>query len=161
MAVSVKKETFVAHGKEFDTKAEAERYDKLQKARQEYEDAGYKLQSLLAETQRTADGQVFEFGIFRDYYAVTRFCGFPTLQRLTFMCRNWEVQEDEFGVNIRDGGRQDNRFYPIGDLYADERNAQKALAHAQFKELAELTEQTNKLRESVNFPLLKAPDERV
>jgi uncharacterized protein YkwD len=161
MGVMVKKSVFVSHGKEFETKAEADKYDALHTARKEYEDAQHKLQQLLAETQKTADGQAFEFGVFHDYHTIVTFYGFPVLTTVSFMCWNWTVQEDEFGVSIKEDRGRDDRFFRITSLYADKRNAEKALAAAQSNELIQLTQRTNELRKTVGLKPLKAPAEQV
>jgi hypothetical protein len=154
MAVSTKKQTYTAHGREFDKKEDAERYDALETARQGFDDAREKYDKLLAQSQRTADGQRFELGRYGDYWFIVNVLSFPDLRRVAFYGWNLQAREDKAGVSIReprgDGGREDH-WFPIKELYADESEARKALAAAQAERLGELARQTNELRKSLGL----------
>lgn len=131
MAVRVNKQTFAAAGREFDTKEEAERHDKLYSARIALEDADHAYQMLLAESCLTADRKLFNFGLFRDYWWVFGggYGGMPSLMRLNYSCRSWTVRDGEDVVEIKDStaDRGDGRYIPIRELYTDEGNAKRAM----------------------------------
>ena len=140
MAVTKAPEQFkTSDGQKFDTIEEAERHEVLITAREQYNQGRRAFNRALAMTQKTADGELFDFGIFRDYYYITPgWSGCPALQAVNFLGWNYEV-EDNDDVKIskeRDSDRQ-RISYPIKDLYRHKRKAEIALVAAQEAWLAE------------------------
>lgn len=144
MAVKTNKQTFTAAGREYDTREEAERADKLYTARQKLEDAHRAYQKTLGESAKTADGEQFEFGTWGDYWRITNpVYSMPRMVRMQFICWAWSVRSgNEEVVEIaehKDDGREP-AYVPIRELYKSERAAQVALLAAQKQWLAERAE---------------------
>lgn len=138
-------------GSEFDTEKEAEKHEELYQANEAYDTARRRLGKLLAETQKTADGKAFEFGIYRDYYFVTPgYWSWPALQQIPYLGWSWQWDNsgDKFTIftDHPDGKRL--RF-EIGNLYADKRLAEKALLEAREKRIAELHEEMEQMRAQI------------
>jgi hypothetical protein len=159
MGVQVQKQTYKSHGREFDSKAQAAKFDKLMEAKEQYEDAQRAYQRQMAEASKTADGELFEFGVFHDYYAIRGHAWLPYIHSAAFLCWNWAVRDEDGVVSISDEAKGDDKrqWYRIDELYSGKRNAEKALAEAHVKELTELTEAANKLRVSLDLPPLLPP----
>jgi hypothetical protein len=141
-------------GREFDTKKEAERHEAVITAVKEYEDAKHRLGRCLAEREKTADGQPFDFAHWGDYFYVTPgYGGMPGLSRVSFYV--WTCTFDVDGlerVTIRQhrqvGPPYQDRVeeYRIRDLYADERAARRALLKAQGEWLTERAKEVAELK---------------
>lgn len=151
MAVKTKKQVYEAHGKESETKEEAEKYDELRTARNAFETARSKFERLTAESQKTADGYAFSFGTFCDYYFVREYASRPSIERVSFYPWDLSLREDEVGVSIRDDGKERSSFYPIGQLYYREANAIKALTVAQELAIRNRIIEANMFRASVGM----------
>ena len=128
-------------GREFNSKDEAERHDALITARDAYEFARHRFAECLARTQRTSDGHLFDFNGIRTYYYVSyNFWGMPALSEVPYMGRFWDFDDrDGFVFNYKDGDRW--REYAIRDMYADKREAEKAVLEAQERRLQDYSEQ--------------------
>lgn len=135
MSVRQKPSVFVAgDGEEFATKKEAKLHDDLVQAIQAHDQSKRSLNRLLASSQRTADGELFEVGKWGPYYFVThRFGGAPCIYPVYF---GYGTQftlgghnNSEIRLVVTEEGRQPHSVhYAIGDLYHFEINAKRALA---------------------------------
>lgn len=152
MAVKESPRTFTAHGRDFPSKAAAERFDKLEAARQDLEAAEHKYEQLLAENAITADGEAFKFGVFADYWRITNpIYSMPQIVKLEYMCRDWRVRDRERAdgkheIEIRHYSwkEKDQPFVPISELYADRDKAEAAHFAAQRAWLAERSAEVDK-----------------
>jgi len=136
MAVTTKPTTYQASdGKEFDNEEEAKLHDELVTARTEYDEARHRFSRAVALTQKTADGELFDFKS-GDYWFVTDYYNQePRLKRVHFIGWNFEVTEYSDGVEISqeetDGNNHSSRYhYPINKLYADKSRATYSLINA-------------------------------
>ena len=139
-------------GKQFDNEAEATKHDALILAREEYKTALRKLNSLIAETTRTADGRLFEFGIWGTYYYVTPgFFSMPALAEVPYLGWNWDLNEynDSVEIVLREGNDNRLNHFKINDLYRDKRKALAALVDAQREWLREREAQITETAEKV------------
>lgn len=141
-------------GQQFATKEEALRHEALVEAEGQCQEAQWRLGRLLAETQRTADGRLFEFTTLRDYWYVSAWWGgLPVLRRVSFYIWNCRVDrdrdQDEVVIWQEESEGKDRRTqeYRIGELYVSERAAEKDLLAAQETWLAERAAEIAKLRE--------------
>ena len=141
MAVKTIKQRYESRGEEFDTKKEADRHEELCQARDDLHDAQRNYQRLLAESCKTADGFQFEFGVFHDYWQVfVPYGSVPYLRQTCYLCGSWRVQEDPSKIEISEDPKDDKEYrwwVPITELYADRKNAMKALLAAKRKWLAD------------------------
>lgn len=139
-------------GKAFDNEAEASKHDALILARDEYKTALHKLNNIVAETTRTADGQLFEFGLWETYYYVTPgFFSMPALAEVPYLGWNWDLNEydDAVEIVVRQGNDNKQREFKINDLYRDKRKALRALVDAQMEWLREREAQVAETAEKV------------
>lgn len=122
-------------GQEFDTEEEAQTHDDLIKARAEYDTARQNFNRVLARSQKTADGEEFDFSLFRTYYYVTgHYDRMPWLKSVSFLGWNFEISEHddiiEISQNEGEMGREHRYPYPINKLWVDKRKANEALINA-------------------------------
>lgn len=136
-------------GKEWASEAEALRHQTLLDAHQNFVIAEKQWHYALAESQVTADGVPFQFGI-RDYYFVSWWSsGRPSLITVDFIGRNtsWD------GENLRliPYGANLSKVNPIdiADLYYHKKNAQYELIKRLNEFVTERQEEIRKLREEV------------
>lgn len=145
MAVRQVPTKYSAHGRDFDTKEEAERYDALRSTLDALDIAVRKAQRALGESCTTADGQRFEFGVWGDYWHIVRpMNSKPYLAKTSYIMSAYAVRDNDGVIEIREEPSTDERrsfprFIPIKSLYADERAARKALVSAQREWLVEIT----------------------
>jgi hypothetical protein len=146
-------------GREFTDQKQAERHDRLVKAKREYESAKRTLGKLMAESCLTADGQPFKIGLWPDYYWITPgYFSMPSLLKVSFWGTNWDWEEssDEATTvvllsDLSDSGQQLGhiRRFPINELYANKDRAQAALIEAQRKWLREMVAEVKKAAKAV------------
>lgn len=156
MASLKEKRTFEAEdGTEFDTKEEAERYEKLKAARVEFERASSAYNRALAESFKTGDGSPFEMGA--NYYCVHQQYGVeegmtwesfypnqitvsdehrPSLTRRRF---NSTTYKDEVSV-----------FY-FDAMFRDKRDAQKRILELKRERLGWLQESVAELEKELGI----------
>lgn len=140
--MTIKQETKfkTTDGREFDDQKEAQKHDELILARELYEGALRKLNQLTAETTRTADGHLFELGLWANYYYVTPgYFEMPALSEVSYIGWNWDLNERDDSVEIvtREGNDNRQREYKISSLYREKAKALAALVEAQKAWLAE------------------------
>jgi hypothetical protein len=140
--MTIKQETKfkTTDGREFVNEKEAKKHDELIVAREQYETALRKMNRLIAETTRTADGHLFELGLWASYYYVTPgFFSMPQLAEVSYLGWNWDLNEHNDSVEIitREGNDNRQREYKIKDLYREKSKALTALVEAQKAWLAE------------------------
>jgi hypothetical protein len=153
MGVKKSPQTFqTSDGFEYDTEEEAERHEAVATAKQNYEGARDAFCRVLAESQKTADGVPFEFGVFRDYWFILEWDGFPRLHKVCFLCMrndNFELNEgSEISLVQEENGRR--RTFKISDLYWNHKAAGRALLKVQAERLKEFGESMEKLQAEVS-----------
>jgi hypothetical protein len=155
MAVLEKPRTFkTTDGREFTDEAEAKLHDELIVAREAFDAARRRLNNAVLKTQRTADGQLFDFGLFRDYHYVRPgYGGMPSMQTVSFLGWNFEISEHTDAVEIIDTTISERRpRYAIASLYLDKRAANIALHLEQVAWLKERAAEIEKEKEKLLPP---------
>lgn len=153
MAVKKVPQVFrTSDGAEFDNEEQATRHEDLLDRKHKFQIAFERLGDALAETQKTADGSLFEFGVCRDYYAIApSWVGLPRLRKIWFsyMGENrFEINEDDEVILIHQEN-QSRIEYRISELYRSEKEAKKALLAAQDERLEHLRQEVEELRAEV------------
>jgi len=130
---------------------EARKHEALIEAKDEYETARKRYAGFLFESQKTADNQAFQFGIFHTYWYIAEIFYFPSLISVQFHIRNCELDDNDHVVILRHETDNARGFvrYRISDLYMHKENAEIALLAAQQERLSELTDVVAKLEESI------------
>lgn len=125
-------------GQEFDNKEEAERHEDVTAAFREWERASEKLDKIIAENTRTADGELFSTRMLQRYYVVReRYGQIPQMFELPWLGMRLRLsQRDEPTIEHRFENGQ-TAEYEISRLYAKHQNAERALITAQRKWLSE------------------------
>jgi hypothetical protein len=142
-------------GQEFDNEKDALLHQKMIDTRNNYKTALREFCSLLAETQKTADGEPFKLGL-RSYYVIRHnWPGLPVIQRVDFGVRFWQEysldEDNRVTLIVRDYERQrEQNEYRTEELYLSEKAAKKALLAAQDARMEEFREQVEELRAEVN-----------
>lgn len=133
----------------------AERWNLLLSAQQDFNQAAKLISYRLAETATTADGELFQWGVVRNYWYLDPgyWQRLPRLHRVDFYhysCRV-EVDQSEQQVVIYSHAGYDacEKFqkFKVCELYAHEKNAKAAHLKACQERLKELTEEVAKMRE--------------
>ena len=155
MAVKKVPGTYAASdGQEFDDEEEAKRHDELITARQEYDDARKKFNRVLAQTQKTADGETFDFGLFTSYYYITDYYYTqPSLKHVNFLGWNFEIDEHDDSVEISQAegetGREHRFSCKISRLYVSKKRAEIALINALESWLDEQRRTVNEIKKDL------------
>lgn len=155
MAVQKKEAVYTAQdGREFESLEAATRHDKLVEARNSLDRAQHAFGRALAETTKTADGQQFEFGLWRRYYRIVPgWNRMPAVESLDAFYGHPGFEFDDRGemelVEPRYNSDHPRRVR-ICDLYADRDVAMKALLEAQEEWLAERRAEVEETRTLVN-----------
>lgn len=138
-------------GEEFDTVEEAALHDQLITARREYDEARQKWSRAVAVTQKTADGELFDFGsIFRSYYFVTEgYFSMPEVKEVSFLGWNFENGNNDDVIITRFTDDRRIESFAIKDLYTDKRKAEEACLEAQEAKIAELIVNVREYREKL------------
>lgn len=143
-------------GRKFDTEEEAKRHEKLATARDAFWAARKTLGRLLAETQRTADGEAFTFDFHTYYFVTESWSGMPDVREISFCRYDFDFDDtDVFRVIVCDNDAK-HREYRITDLYANRSTADRALLVAQQKRLEELGKLVAETRARVRHTERKA-----
>jgi len=139
--------TYVADdGTEFAEKADAERHDALTEAERNLENAQESFCRALMQSQRTADGFLFEFRVWSYYRVVDTWGSMPSVQRVSLglHTRNIVIDSEnrlEFRLWQESTGQHQPGFWMtirFDELFRDERAAQVACLDAQRERLAEM-----------------------
>lgn len=138
-------------GGEFTDRKQAERHEKMMAAKRTYEQARHEYAQALAESQRTADGVMFELTIMHTYYHITPgYFTMPELKGLDFYFWNCDINENDETVIVADnGGRRIE--YKISSLYWDKAKAADALLLAWEERLVEIQAEFEKLKAKSDF----------
>ena len=152
--MSVKQETKfkTSDGREFSNQKEAEKHDALILARGKYSEALRQMNTLIAETARTADGHLFEFGLWTTYYYVTPgYFSKPVLTEVPYLGWNWDLNErdDQVEIVTREGNDNRQREYKISDLYRNKKAALLALVESQKEWLKEREQEVSETADKV------------
>jgi len=147
MPITEKPPMFEAHGREFEKKADAERWNEIYEAQEEYESARSRFMNAISTNMRTADGHLFKRML--HYWRVREVHrGMACLE---------EVSAYEYAIELFewDGGatdrvqirlpRKNRSDHPsgewfavdIGDLYRSEKAARTAVLESHKATLAE------------------------
>lgn len=127
-------------GREFYSEDEAGRHDELVEARDTLSRAQHQFGRALAQTTKTADGELFEFGLWRRYYRVVPgWQGMPSLEHLGSFYGHPGFEFDNQGeLELVEGGHKPNpKRIRICDMFADKSKAEEALYAAQDEWLEE------------------------
>jgi hypothetical protein len=143
-------------GLEFESKKQAERHEALVEAKSLFEGAFQRMGRALAGTQKTADGELFEFGVCCDYYVIAPcWAGLPRLRKIWFSFMGddrFEIEaDDEITLILHegDGQHRTRTRFKVSELYHSEKEAKKALLVAQEERIKEFTEEIDELRKSL------------
>lgn len=152
MAVKKKPTIYKAtDGTEFDELEDAERYDALIVAKREYKNARSNFKRVMLQSQKTKDGESFEFHKWRPYWIVHEFIGqTPHIESFDPWFHSVEIDDRcNASVLVSKCGYEDTRVnsfetvcrsYKICDLYYHKENAEAALAEAIQVHIKELEE---------------------
>jgi len=152
MAKQTKPEWVAADGTKWLSEEEAERHDRLIEASRQYEHARKEYERRLWETQRTADGQLFELSGWHRYWVIRSSWDLPDVFPVSLYAHDCHLDEKDvlsLTEYKNEHGQLHVTTYRINEIYADERRAKEALLIAQKSRLAEYAEQVKKLEESL------------
>lgn len=142
--VSHRKASYEARGREFDTKAEAESWEKLCDALSEFDHARKVWMKAAAQFAKTADGHAFEFDRWDDYWYIDEnYLGQPGLLNVKFRYdTEIRIDGDEIVVELYTDNRGRTKYdeHKISDLYWDKTNAQIKFAEVLKAHMAETQE---------------------
>lgn len=149
MSIKELPKTFrTSDGQTFEDEGAAKRHEELITTRDDFERAQRRFGKLLAETQLTADGNKFEFGLFRTYYYIERHqWGVPSLSEVPYLGSDWGFDDsDGFIIRYRRGNEGRVIEFKISEMYEDRRAADKELLKVQEEFIAEYIEKTRSER---------------
>ena len=137
-------------GRTFTDATAAAFWEKLSTAKKAYADAKEELGKLLAGSFKTADGEEFRVGGAGNYYYVFEPCNaMPTILEVQFWWNHWDFDAERDNDTrmvlyaFQDGWGhariKDPVEYPIDELYADRREAEKALIEAKRRFVRDVT----------------------
>lgn len=131
------KTTFTARGCEFKTREEAERYEAIKEADEQFSEAARLYNIALAKTLKTADGYPFKLG--DPYYIVWEHAYNDGISHEYLYSRDSRVDYDGNRAKIYFVGRGNNRDnvveFDLANVYAKERNAKLRLLECHKKRL--------------------------
>jgi hypothetical protein len=145
---------------EHETARAANRHNRLLKAKREFDAAAEKIQDILREGAMTADGvPVSELGMCRRVWRLhPNYCGLPALREFYASPHRMDVdishsdgviRISEYDYGTEHMGRRDSQgwvYYPVHQLYADEKKAKEAYIKAVEERLAEFKERLDGLK---------------
>lgn len=126
MAVKEIKPMYSARGREFEDRKEAEAWDALAKAHEDYTQALKTLSRRVAETQRTADGALFDFSRW-SYYAIVYWHGMPNLCKVDFWGNDFRLDYGSGDVELGQDRNGTMIWFRVRELYRNEANAERAV----------------------------------
>lgn len=135
-------------GRKYSSRKQAERHEAKITAKSKYEDARREYARTLSESQKTADGYLFDMSALGGYYYVTPgWFNMPDIRPVSFYYWNCDLNDqDETVIVDRDNGKGTRTEYKISELYWRRKNAEKALIVAWEKKIVELQEQLEEMR---------------
>jgi len=148
--MAVKKTTpkFVASdSKEFDNQADAERHDTLVVAVSTFEKARTDLLHAMAHTKRTADGELMDPRRWGTYFYVRESWSEPSVVEVS-LYYNTQIElrgERIYLVSPYSGRNNESQSYPLCELYAKRKNADRALRTVLEARAAELQKRIDEL----------------
>lgn len=137
-------------GTEFETQAEAERYQALTDAERQYRNASAAYGQMLAETQKTRDGVAFQFGLFQDYWYPIHWGGKPCVIRIGFIGRETYLEGDKLYLIPYQGDQGRNvKRVEVSEVFASETAAKAQLVEELEKYVASLQQEIAVLRGTI------------
>jgi hypothetical protein len=149
------KTTFKAgDGREFKAREEAERYEEMREANEQFNEAVRLYNIALAKTLKTADGCPFRLG--DGYYIVWEHAYNDGISHEYLYARDTRVALDEYGrAKVRFVGSCANRDnvveFELANIYAKELNARLRLLEIRKKRLGWLMEDIAKLERELGI----------
>lgn len=134
-------------GGEFSTGEEAAKHQAILDAKANWEDACRRYGEALLAAAKTADGEVVELSLMRDYWYVhPGFVGqMPRLLRVSFY--RWNCTYDERdGLTITESTDGRCSHYKVSELYVDRQKARDALYKKQLETIDEFRKEALTLR---------------
>jgi hypothetical protein len=145
-------------GGEFPDRNEAAQHQEFLDTVSAYEEARKRLSLVVAQSQRTADGEIFEFGVFRDYLRIVPgWSGRPTLATVHFNYHAWAERDldhkgrggERVQIVVYSENKRTLEHYPIDELYAGQKAANRALLKAVEEWMKDQTEALENLKSSI------------
>lgn len=133
-------------GEEWETEKEANARQKLLDAKANFDAAERAYGQVLAETQKTADGYPFEWGVFSDYWRPTAWAdGRPSIARISVVGRETSLSNGEVSiVPYTENGQR--LTCKVSELFRRESNAKKDLVKRMEQYLAYVKEDLEAMR---------------
>lgn len=161
--VSVTPVTYEVGGREFDNQKEADAWAAMLDAKEKFENARDHLARKLSETYRTAEGKLFEWKLFTEYYRVKDEYGLrmPTLEtvEIPYYTTSFDFAEHDGELEIRVYKRQpeESRWarlwevqeFKVSELYRSKERAAEAVYKAQEAYLVRETQRIKEGREKI------------
>jgi hypothetical protein len=144
MAVTENKAIYSARGRDFEDKKEAEAWDNLANAHEDYTQALYVLSRRVAETQRTADGFLFDLSRW-SYYVISYWHGMPNLCKVDFY-RDFRLDYASGDVEVGHNRNGDMVWFRVRDLYREKDNAERSVLVERDKWIAEEQATSDEMR---------------
>ncbi len=133
-------------GEEFSDEKSAESHQKLIDVERQYDMAFRAYKQLLAETQKTADGFPFEFGVCRDYWYPTWWGERPRIIKISFIGREVVMHGDTLYVVPYQEHGQTVKQVQVSELYRTEKAAKIHLLRELITYQHELSEEMKGLQ---------------
>lgn len=161
MGVKEKKTVYeTSDGREFTTKEQAEKYEALLTAKRKFDSASEELAKLLLGSQKTKDGEPFQFRVWRSYWVLRNYCGQrPYVEEVRPHFHEIYLDEDcEASFCMKISGYDDRRVhnhervlktYRVSELYASEPKATRALIEALREYQTDIGSQIERIEERV------------
>lgn len=143
-------------GRKFTNKADAEKHQIIIESVAEFQKAADKLGRAVAESLRTADGQLFTFSRLTDYFYISKgWYGMPEITRVSFYIWNCHFDSYDGAKDLKDFSIYESKEgkiynYKISELYCDHRKAQLASLDAQKAWLELCRESVEKSEQEIN-----------
>lgn len=147
--VAVKYKT--SDGREFTEESDANFHQEYLDIVEEFDVISSKLTNIVAKKVKTADGQPFKFGGFSKYYTVMNKYAHPYIFEFYTPSTRWSYNLDErmewISVKMTVNGTQYN--IEVGNMYADKKEAMKALVEARKQLIKQYEDDNTKLEEEI------------
>ena len=150
--VKVKPQVYEVNGREFEDKAEAEKYEALVSAERRFKQSQDDYYQLLAETHKTADGYKFEWGVWSYYLPRWSVHGAPHIIRVSCTGRDCRMNDGRLYLIPYTGEGKDRNTdwtVEIGLLYYSDKAAKTKLLEMMQEYAKDIKQQIKKLQTEV------------